>query len=347
MFKIGKAVVGGERTFIIAEAGINHNGKVETAKKLVKAAMEAGADAVKFQSFRADLMCGFDLSESKDVEGITGGTKSSYEMYKALELNEKAHKEIFEYSRKLGFTCFSSVFDPGSVDMLKKLKTPAFKISSGDLNYLPLIKKACATGLPVLVSNGMATFSETVLCYERLSRLSKNFALLHCVSEYPPKPEDVNLLTIPMMLDAFDCPIGFSDHSTGINLSLAAVALGASIIEKHFTLDNDMEGPDQKLSVNPENFAAMVQGIREIEKALGSHFKSPTKAEWKGRHDGRRGIKAARDLIKGQKADEKSFKLTKPAEGLSPEHLEQILGKKLAKNVSKDTPVSFDMFEKI
>ena len=219
MFKIGNQTVGQGRTFVIAEAGINHNGDVNLAKKMIRTAKETGADAVKFQSFRAEIMCDYDLTEEKDVEGVTGGTKSSYDMYKALELTEKGHKELFDYARKMKILCFSSVFDPVAVDWLVKLKSPAIKISSGDLTYLPLIKKAARTRIPLLISTGMADFSEVTLCYERMKQMRTPFALLHCVSEYPLLPEWAHLRVLPLWKQLFECPVGFSDHSEGTLLS--------------------------------------------------------------------------------------------------------------------------------
>ena len=345
MFKIGPFEIGNGRAFVIAEAGVNHNGDAKIAKKLVEAAKEAGADAVKFQSFKAEWMCDHDLTESKAVEGITGGTKSSYDMYKALELSDAAHVEVFEHARKVGITCFSSAFDPRTVDFLLSLKTPAIKIASGDLNYTPLLEKASQTGLPLIVSTGMGTLSEVSLCHDLLSRGKSPFAILQCISEYPLPPDHANLRVIANWKSTFTCPIGFSDHSQGIALPLAAVALGAEIIEKHFTLDNDMAGPDQKMSTNPRDFKAMVQGIRDIEKALGSFYKQPTKAEWKDRHNGRRGIKAGRAIKAGETLKASDLVLIKPATGLAPENCSLVVGKKARRDISRGTPIGWEWLE--
>ena len=344
MFKINGVSIGTGRTYVIAEAGINHNGSADTALKLVKAAKEAGADAVKFQSFRAEFMCDVDLQETKKVEGITGGTKSSYDLYKALELSDAAHREIFSYARKIKMTCFSSVFDPTGVEILKKVNSPAIKIASGDLLYLPLIQKAARTRKPLLISTGCATFSEVLYAYEQISRMTKDFALFHCVSKYPLPAEEANLKIISLWKQMLSCPVGFSDHSEGFDLAPLAVALGADIIEKHFTLDNQMEGPDHVLSLNPADFASMVSKIRTVEKALGSPYKMPVSDEWKERVNGRRGLKAGRNLEAGKKIREEDIKVIKPATGLSPEKLPWVLGKKLKMSVSRGTPLEEGMF---
>lgn len=344
MFKINGVSIGKGRTYVIAEAGINHNGSVDTALKLVKAAKDAGADAVKFQSFRAEFMCDIDLQETKDVEAITGGTKSSYDLYKALELSDAAHREIFSYARKIGMTCFSSVFDPTGIDILKKVNSPAIKISSGDLLYLPLIQKAIRTRKPLLISTGCATFSEVLYAYEQISRMTRDFALLHCVSKYPLPAEEANLKIIPLWKQMLPCPVGFSDHSEGFALAPMAVALGADIIEKHFTLDNRMKGPDHVLSLNPDHFGSMVDTIRTVEKALGNPYKMPVSSEWMERMNGRRGLKAARNLEAGKKIREQDIKVIKPATGLCPEKLPWVLGKKIKCDVLRGTPLEEGMF---
>jgi N,N'-diacetyllegionaminate synthase len=345
MIKIGSLEIGTGRCFIIAEAGINHNGDTATAKKMIEAAHDCGADAVKFQSFKAEWLCNLDLKETKDVEAITGGTKSSYDMYKALELSDEAHAEIFRYAEKVGILCFSSVFDPRTVDFLVSLKTPAIKISSGDLTHYPLIEKAAKTGLPVLISTGMATLSEVVQCHEFVSRLTSKAVFLHCVSEYPPSPKDLNLRVIPALKQTLLSPVGYSDHSKGYYAALAAGALGADVLEKHFTLDNEMDGPDQKLSTNPDDFKTMVKAIREIETALGETLKKPSAAEWKGRFDGRRGIKAGKNLKAGQRLQAEELVIIKPSSGLPPAAFPELLGKKLLKAIKQGTPLSWNQLE--
>ncbi|MBN2143640.1 MAG: N-acetylneuraminate synthase family protein [Candidatus Aureabacteria bacterium] len=345
MIKIGPYEIGTGRCFIIAEAGINHNGNVETAKKMIDAARECGADAVKFQSFKAEWLCNLDLKETKDVEALTGGTKSSYEMYKALELSDEAHAEIFQHAKKAGLLCFSSVFDPRTVDFLVPLNIPAIKISSGDLTHYPLIEKAAKTGLPVLISTGMATLSEVVDCYEFVSRMTSNCIFLHCVSEYPPLPNDLNLRVIPSLKVTLPCPVGFSDHSKSMAAALAAVSLGADVLEKHFTLDNQMDGPDQKLSTNPDDFTMLVKTVREIETALGTPFKQPSPAEWKGRFDGRRGIKAAKNLEAGHVLQAEDLAVIKPSSGLPPSKLSEVIGKTLLRKIQHGTPLTWNLLK--
>ena len=341
MITIGPYKIGYGRTFIIAEAGVNHNGDVNIAKKMIDAAKYSGADAIKFQSFQAINMCDKELLEEKEIEALTKGSKSSYDMYKALELDLKAHKEIFAYAEKQGILCFSSVFHPDEVDMLVNLNTKAIKISSGDITYTSLIKKALNTRLPVIISTGMATLSETIQCYEHALQISDQFMLLHCISQYPANIEDSNLRVIPSMKALFSCPIGFSDHSQGTLMAETASALGADLIEKHFTLDNMMDGPDHKLSLNPDDFKRMIKNIRDIEKSLGSSFKRPTLKEWEGRFNGRRGIKLGTDLKSGDQIKESDLIIIKPSNGLSPKHLETILEKKVNRDIKKGEPLNW------
>lgn len=345
MLKIGPFEIGNGRSFIIAEAGINHNGDISLAKELVQAAYEAGADAIKFQSFRAESICDPTVMETKDIEGITKGSKSAFDMYKALELSNDQHIEIFEYAKKVGILCFTSVFDLQMIDFLSSLNTPVLKISSGDLTYLPLIEKACESKSLLIISTGLATFSEILKVHELLVQKKHPYVLLHCVSEYPLKPENANLRVIPFIKKVFQCSVGFSDHSAGTLLSEAAVGLGAEVIEKHFTIDNNLTGPDHPLSLNPNDFSLMVKNIRSIEKALGTPYKSPTPNEWEGRYNGRRGIKALKELKKGNILNMEDLMIIKPESGLKPKHLKSILGKKIKEDVKKGTPIEWKFFE--
>ena len=282
--RIGSVEIGdGPRTFIIAEAGINHNGDVETAKKMIAAAKECGADAVKLQSFQADKMCGLDLTETKDVEGITGGTKSSYEMYKALELSDEDHRVLLDHAKSLDILLLTSVFDEERIAFLNGLGIPALKIASGDITYMSLIQKTAATGKPILISTGMSTLDE-VSTAVRWARDAGNedIVLLHCTSMYPPPVDQVNLNAMVTMREAFALPVGYSDHTSGIDVPVAAVAMGAKVIEKHFTLDRNMPGPDQKLSLDPKDFKTMVTSIRNVEQAMGGFTKAPAQGELGG-----------------------------------------------------------------
>lgn len=290
-FKIEKNLVGGKKTFIIAEAGVNHNGRLDLALELVKTAKTCGADAIKFQSFRADHMCVRMLKETKSVEGVTGGTKSSYDMYKSLELSINDHVVLKRKAKKEGIILITSVFDIPMVSFLKKLRFPALKISSGDITYKPLIKKAAETGLPLILSTGMANLEEIGKAYAWAKKAGNiDIALLHCVAVYPPKYADLHLHFIETLKDIFQCPVGFSDHSPVATTSVAAVALGASIIEKHFTLDKGLSGPDHKLSLDIIEFKSMVRDIRITEKSLGCYMKKTGKDEDSCIKTGRRSL---------------------------------------------------------
>ncbi|MBN1522668.1 MAG: N-acetylneuraminate synthase family protein, partial [Candidatus Aureabacteria bacterium] len=268
-FKIGTKPVGNNKTFIIAEAGVNHNGNLDTAGEMVKRAARCGADAIKFQSFRADYMCVKTLQETKSVEGITGGTKSSYDMYKSLELSEEAHLALKSEADSAGIILISSVFDEPMVDFLKSIHLPAIKISSGDITYKALIEKAARSKLPLILSTGMAKMEEITKAVRWAKAAGcRKIALLHCVAVYPPRWEDLHLRFIPSLKKKFNCPVGFSDHTPVAESSIAAVALGADILEKHFTLDKNMPGPDHKLSLDPMEFTDMVDKIRIIEMSL-------------------------------------------------------------------------------
>lgn len=333
--------IGKGSTYIIAEAGVNHNGKIELAEQLIDKASESGADAVKFQSFKAEEMCVRDLTEKKKIAALTGGSQSAFDMYKALELSEQDHKHLFTYAEKRGITIFSSVFDLVGLKFLQDLHTPALKISSGDLTFLPLIKDASQTGIPILLSTGMGTVSEIARAHEVLKKGHSEFALLHCVALYPPKYSEINLNFISTLKHTFNVITGFSDHTEGITASVAAVAMGADIIEKHFTLDNDMEGPDQKLSLNPCDFKEMVKSIRAVEKMKGSYQREISLRETEGIIPGRRGIKARRSVKAGEILQKDDLIVIKPEKGIKPEFTDDLAGHRLLNDIKAGEPISW------
>lgn len=340
----GKIISADSDVFVIAEAGINHNGNIDTAVELVKAAKKAGADAVKFQSFKADKICDVDLEEIKKVEGLTGGSKSSYLMYKSLELSDDDHMRLAKVAKEEGILFASSVFDFETVDFLDSMDVPFLKISSGDITFLPLVRKAAETGKPLIMSTGMATLTEVLeACDVCKDAGNDNVILLHCNSDYPPKPDEINLNAMSVMRDATDFLVGFSDHTKGYNVSLASAAMGAVVVEKHFTLDNEMDGPDHMLSLNPHDFKKMVDGIKEIKTALGSFSKEPTATEKGNIFSGRRSILAARDLKEGEVLKFSDVKMIKPAKGIATKYLEFVLGRKVNKDISKYEPITWDL----
>ncbi len=339
-FSIKGKKIGGKRTFIIAEAGVNHNGSLSIAKELIYQAKKCGADAVKFQSFRADYMCIRELKEKKDIKGITKGSVSAYDMYKALELSEKAHFELIKFARKEKIIFLTSVFDVEMVDFLKKAGVDGLKIASGDITYKQLIIKAVKSGLPVFVSTGMADEEEINLAVRWAKKAgAKKFSLLHCVSLYPPKSSEVNLNFILGLRKSYNFPIGFSDHTIGFTAVISAVALGSKIIEKHFTLDSNMKGPDHKLSMNPADFKMMVAYIRELEEMLGSEKKRLSQRERMERKNSRRGLKAKSDIKKGDMVNYDNSLFIKPETGIKPFEFDKFYGKKIKKSVKKGKPI--------
>ncbi len=339
----GRTIGPDEPTYLVAEAGVNHNGDLATAVRMIEVARLAGADAIKFQSFQAAEMCDTELVETKAVEGVTGGTKSSYEMYKSLELSPEAHGRLFAAARDVGMTLFTSVFDLGMVGPLQSLGTPAFKISSSDVTHLPLIRCAAATGLPVIISTGLSTIDEVgeaVACCRDAG--NDDIILLQCTSVYPPADDEVNLNAMATLRDAFDVPVGFSDHTLGVEVAIAAVAMGACIVEKHFTLDKEMPGPDQQLSLDPAELARLVSAVRRVEQARGTAEKAPTASERSILVDSRRGLFAARDIAAGEALTEEAIRILKPAKGIAPKSLGEVLGRTAKRAIPRMAPIRWD-----
>ena len=330
-------------TFVIAEAGVNHNGNLELAVEMVKAAKKAGADAIKFQSFKAAKICDRKLEEVKKVEGLTGGSKSSYDMYKSLELSDKDHKVLAKEAKNEGIMFSSSVFDLETAVFLNKMKVPFFKISSGDITFLPLIKKVATFNKPIILSTGMSTVDEILEAVRACQQQgNEKIILLHCNAVYPPPANEVNLNAMHSMREIFKVPIGFSDHTKGFAVTLGAVAMGAAVIEKHFTLSNDLDGPDHFLSLNPKDFKEMVAGIKAINKAKGSFDKQPSSAEIPNIASGRRSIMALKDIRRGEKITKSKITMIKPAKGIPPKFFNFIVGKKAVKAIKKHEPLTWD-----
>lgn len=325
-------------TFIVAEIGINHNGDINIAKKLIDEALNCGADAVKFQSFQLDLLFTSPTPESSDDERT-----SKNALLKACEplvLSREDHYQLKDYSEKKGLLFFSTAGDIPSFELLKRLGVPLIKISSNDINNLPLLHAVAKSGIPTILSTGMAYLSEVdeaVRLFESYNHT--DIALLHCVSNYPPKIEDLNLNNFITLNNCFEYPIGFSDHTTEIYFSVAAVAMGACIIERHFTLDHDMPGFDHKASLDPKQFKEMVKQIREIEKAKGRFKKGPVNAEKTSIENMRRSIVAKIDIPENTTITEDMLVLKRPGTGLSAKYFEFIIGRKSKKLIYKDTVI--------
>jgi len=334
---VNKFIGEGEPCFIVAEAGINHNGDLKIAKKLVDAAKDAGADAIKFQTYTTENFLSKNVITPKHVK------ESIFDLLKRLELSVGEYKKLAEYSKRKGIIFMSTPLDYGSVDLLHGLCVPVFKVASCDLNNLPLIKYIAKKHKPMIVSTGLGNMGEIEEAVAAARAQGNNdIILLHCVSVYPPKPEEVNLKAIDTIHKAFQVPTGYSDHTLGIHISLAAVARGAKVIEKHFTLDRKMEGPDQELSADPAEFTRLVLGIREIEKSIGTGIKLPSKDETSMKPAFRRSIVANLDIPAGTIVRERMLAFKRPGTGLEPKYADFITGKKAVRDIKADDFLKFE-----
>lgn len=329
------------RCFIIAEAGVNHNGDIEIAKKLIDASKEAGVDAVKFQTFKAENLVTKDAPKA-NYQVDTTGSGTQYEMLKKLELSFEEHIILKKYAEEKGLIFISTPFDFESVDLLEKLNIDLYKISSGDLTNIPLLKYIAKLNKPMIVSTGMANLAEVEFAVNAIKEEGNDkIVLLHCTSNYPTNFEDVNLKAMLTLKDAFKLPVGYSDHTLGIEVPIAAATMGAVVIEKHFTLDKHMEGPDHRASLNPQELKDMVNSIRNIEKAMGDGIKRCNKNEEKSRYVSRKSIVAKRRIVKGEIITIDMLYFKRPEKGLSPNMLEYILGKEATVDIEEDEFINF------
>jgi N,N'-diacetyllegionaminate synthase len=345
--KIGNRFIGdGERPFIIAEAGINHNGNVGLAKKLIDAAKKAEADAVKFQTFKAEDVATKTAEKAEYQKKTTGAEESQFVMIKKLELEERDFKELFDYAHRKGLVFLSSPFDKRSVDLLDELGVPAFKIASGEITNLPLLKHIARKGKPIILSTGMSTLGETEEALETIREGGmQEIILLHCVSTYPAKAEDMNLRAMVSLRDTFRLPVGLSDHSLGITIPIAAVALGACVIEKHFTLDRSLPGPDHQASLEPEELKQMIKAIREVEKAMGDGNKVPTEEEKQIQKVARRSLVARVNIPKGAIITEAMLDIKRPGTGVEPKYMNKVIGAVARCRIEQDEPLTMNKLE--
>lgn len=318
------------RTLIIAEAGVNHNGDIELAKKLISAAKEAGADIVKFQSFKTNNLVTKTADKASYQKENTDANESQYAMIRKLELSRAEHEVLIEECRRHGISFLSTAFDTDSFDMLVELGLDQVKIPSGELTNLPFLRYTTRLGMPVMLSTGMATLGEIEAALEAIEKVGTArhlITVLHCTTEYPTPMDDVNLLAMVNMKAALGVEIGYSDHTPGIEVPIAAVALGATVIEKHFTLDRGLPGPDHKASLEPHELKAMVDGIRNIERALGDGIKRPTLSELKNKPVARKSIIASRSIRAGETFTLENISTMRPGTGLSPMLWDQVIGR--------------------
>ncbi len=328
-----------QRTLIIAEAGVNHNGDLDMAKKLIDIAAETGADLVKFQTFCADRLVTHAAKKADYQTKTTDGNESQHNMLRRLELTHEMHKELIAHcaSRNIGF--FSTGFDIESVDLLVSLGQDHFKIPSGEITNLPYLRHIGRLCKPVILSTGMATLGDIEAAIDVLEDAGTsrdNMTVLHCTTEYPTPMAEVNLRAMQIMHSAFGVAVGYSDHTQGIEVAIAAVALGATVIEKHFTLDRNLSGPDHKASLVPHELKAMVTAIRNIEIALGDGIKRLTPSEVKNKPVARKSIVAAVSIRRGEIFTVDNLTTKRPETGISPMKWDEVIGQVALRNYNKD-----------
>lgn len=331
-----------DKVFIIAEAGVNHNGSVKIAKKLIDVAVNAGVDAVKFQIFKAESLASAYAPKVDYQKKRTEDSKTQLEMLKKLELKGCEFREIAAYAKKRKILFLSSPFDKESVDVLCNIGVKAFKIASGEITNLPLLKYIAGKGKPIILSTGMSNLKEIKEALKAIRKEGvKDIVLLHCVTGYPANVEDVNLRAMDTMKSFFKLPLGFSDHTAGFAVSIAAVALGASVIEKHFTLDKKLPGPDHKASLGPDELKEMVKAIRNAERALGDGIKKPAEEEESIKRVVRKSIVAKIDIPRGLKITDTMLDIKRPGTGIEPRFFNKVIGKRAKRDIRKDTLIKF------
>lgn len=331
------------KTFIIAEAGVNHNGDIDTALRLVDAAGECGADAVKFQSFSASKVVTASAGKASYQARDTDSGETQLEMLRRLELSRGEQERLFEYCLKKGVKFMSTPFDEESADFLYELGMDIFKVASGEITNRRLVQHIASMKRPMIISTGMSSIEDVRNAVSWATEAGgPPLTLLHCVSSYPAPVEETNLLAIKTLGDAFGLPVGFSDHSTGVYLAPAAVALGAVVIEKHFTLSRRMKGPDHKASLEPAGLSEMIRGVRDVERAMGDGVKRASASEMELRRVARRSLVAARDLNAGDKLTAGDLTVKRPGVGIAPELMEEVLGRRTARDIDADSVITWE-----
>jgi len=333
-----------EPCFIIAEAGVNHNGKLDLAKKLVDIAVDAGADAVKFQTFKAEDVSTNNADIARYAKKTVGENIKQVPLLKKLSLEYDDFKTIKEYCDKKGIIFLSTPHSFDAVDFLENL-VPAYKFGSGDITNIPVLKHAAKKGKPIILGTGMSTLEEVKNAINSIkSEGNKQIIALHCTTNYPCQLKEVNLNAMKTMRDKLDCLVGYSDHTQGVTVPIMATSLGAVIIEKHFTFDRNLPGPDHKASLEPDELKKMVKEIRNAEKALGSFNKKPTQSEKETMKFIRKSIFSIVDIPKGYIITKDMLAIKRPGNGLNPKYIDKIIGKKAKIDIKKEEIISIDMF---
>ena len=330
------------KTLIIAEAGVNHNGDLTMARHLIDAAAEAGADIVKFQTFKADRLVTASAKKAAYQMLTTAADESQYEMIRRLELSEAMHEQLIAHCKLRGIEFFSTAFDIESLDYLMSLGMERIKVPSGEITNLTYLRRVGSFGKPVILSTGMSNLGEieaALAVLEKAGMTRDRISVLHCNTEYPVPMREVNLRAMQSIRQAFGVSVGFSDHTEGIEIAIAAVALGACIIEKHITLDRKLPGPDHNASIEPDELARLVYSIRNLELALGDGIKGPSDSEVKNRLVARKSLVAARVIMQGELFSEQNLVAKRPGTGISPMCLDELLGRPAPRDFAPDEPI--------
>ena len=342
----GHTVGAGQPCFVIAEAGVNHNGDVETALRLIDAAKQAGADAVKFQTFKSEEVISASAPKAAYQVRTTGARESQLEMVKKLELPPAAFHSLAKHCKEQEIMFLSTPFDFGSVELLEEIGVPAFKIGSGEITNFPLLERVARTGKPIILSTGMSMLAEVASALETMrAACGPEIILLHCTSNYPASASSANLRAMKTMAESFSVPVGLSDHTEGISIAIAAVALGACVLEKHLTLDRTLPGPDHRASLEGNEFAEMVRSIRRVEEALGDGVKKPAPEEIGTSAVARRSLVAREDISEGTFITEQMIAIRRPGTGLPPRMYSALIGRRMKMRVSAGTVLTMDMIE--
>jgi N-acetylneuraminate synthase len=345
----GRRLGEGEPVFIVAEIGVNHNHNLQIAKTMIKAAAEAGADAVKFQTWKTEniILRGTSLAGYQKINQKNESTQ--FDMLKKLELPYEWHYELKSYAEENGLIFFSTMEDKESVDfLLNDVKIPLIKVGSGDLTNYPLLEHTAAYQKPIVLSTGMATLGDVEESLKIIkSKKNKNVVVCQCTSEYPVPLEEVNLKAMQTLASAFKTLVGFSDHTLGAECAIAATAMGACYLEKHFTIDNTLPGPDHSISLNPPKFKQLVKKIRDVEKALGDGIKAPTSSELKNMPVVRRRLIASTKIVKGEKIEATNVAFKRANVGLEAGFFKYILGRKAKRDIDRDEIILFDHIEEV
>lgn len=328
----GHRIGPGHPCFLIAEAGINHNGDLALARQLIDAAVDAGADAVKFQTYKAEALVAAEAPKAGYQLANTDPTESQLDMVRRCELSYDQFRDLQQYSRQRGIVFLSTPFDHDSLDFLVELGVPALKIASGEITNLPLLRHAASPGLPIILSTGMSDLSEVETAVDTLRTAGcRNLVVLHCVSEYPANPTDANLRAMATMLDALKVPTGYSDHTLGLTVALASIALGACVLEKHFTLDKTLPGPDHVASIDPAELKDLVGAARTVEAALGDGIKAVKDSEATTREIARRSLFLVRDMKANETLRAADLVALRPGTGIPPGARDSVAGRTIAK----------------